>query len=485
MPPPDPSQIIPVDCFMDELFQPFAPRPIPVVDPWRRLLRLTLTPTPTGEIPFQNIVLSMCKKAAKSSYAAAIGCWWALFIAPDGKDICSVANKREQAKGRAFRTMKAAFEAHPLLRSSAKFIGENLIETTRGVRIYPVTSDGSGEAGVEPSLVIADELWGQVDDRSEELWTELTPVPTLHGRSCRLITSYAGWKSKSRILWRVYEAWKAGEPVEGFEDWINDDGEPIVRHNRRAGLIGCWDDQHRMPWQQGPEAERYYEQERALKSRSEYERVHHNRWAEAQEGIDMEEYDSCVDKNYVVPTPSKSIYLAAGVDASVTRDYTAVATLYLKDGRYCLGPWKLWMPEKGVDFDIEKKVGEFIRTLEDGYSLRDVYYDEYQMHQVGLRLREDGIRAQSWKQTIPNVTLMGNLLTETLRNRQFRFTANKTLREQFEHVSLVPSPNGVMIKKERNNLKIDLVVALAMARVAASNLPESGDSSGSIIEVLG
>lgn len=433
--------------------------------------------------------------SSKSAMAAGIGVWWGVFIAPDAKSIVCVANKREMAQGLAFRNIRLAFQAHPMLTDMCEFIGEREIRTKRGVRFYSVSSDGAMEAGVEASLIIVDELWGQVEEKSEQLWTELTPVPTLHGRSARLITSYAGWKDRSKILWRVHEQWKAGEPVAGFEDLVNEQNEPIMRYNRRAGLIGVWDDQRRMPWQIGEAADQYYEQEAAMKSRAEFDRVHRNQWSESQEGIEMEDFDACVDEEYRVPTPSKGVYLALGVDASYAHDMTAVVSVYVRsvdDGKggrtlvYHLGPWKVWQPEKGVDFNISKTAGEYIRALADGYSVRDILYDPYQFHDLGLALKEEGLRAEPYKQTIPNVTLMGNLLCEGLRNRQFRFTANKLIREQMSQVSIQKTPNGEVLKKDKQRKHIDWVIALAMARVAASTLPESGDaSSWSVPEVLG
>lgn len=420
----------------------------------------------------------------KTGGAALIVTWFAQCMAEDKGEIILVANKQIQSKRRAYWVVREAYKAHPLLAASCDFNGEEFLRTTRGVRITPITSEAGGEAGANPELIVMDETWAMHGEPDRRLWAELTPVST-RLNSIRLIVSYSGWLNYSDILHDVFKLHLKGEGHPDFTDMVDDDGHPVVRVNEKAGMLSIWDDQQRMPWQTDKRGRIYYRQQEETLPRAEFLRLHRNKWVSSEHGMDMDEWDACVDPEYRIPTPSKSIYLALGVDASWRKDQTAVVSLFLKDGVYCLGPWRVWQPERNVDFNIDKTAGDFVRLLGEGYSVREVYYDETQFHQIGLNLRQEGFMAVPFKQTLPNGRLMGQMLTDTLRNRQMRLTASKVLRGQAEQTSIVIDAQGVLLKKDNTNKKIDGIIALAMARVAAQLLPESGDSSSATIEVLG
>ena len=59
-------------------------------------------------------------------------------------------------------------------------------------------ADYAGAAGASPSIVVFDELWGYVSERSRRLWDELVPVPTRQV-SVRLTVTYAGFEGESEV----------------------------------------------------------------------------------------------------------------------------------------------------------------------------------------------------------------------------------------------------------------------------------------------
>lgn len=479
---------VPIVEFLEEYYQPFGAPPKKTPDLWARILRAAFTPNDKMELPYSTVILSAPKKNAKSSYGAGICVWFAFCMAETehGGLIIYVANKKEQAKKLGYQFMLDAIEKHPLLKAATPTRQVNLIKTEDGVRIYPITTDAGGEAGSEPEIIWHDEMWA-CTDHDERLFAELTPVPTRRN-SIRLITSYAGWENTSTILRRLYLQGIQGEPHPDFADVKGHEGEPCVYVNKDAGMFMAWiTGQGHMPWHHTEKHQKYLAEQEATLPKSEFRRLHYNLWGSGQESIDMDDWDACTlpgyDPNDLLKdlTATRSMYLAAGADASFRRDLTACLSVYKQEGKFWVGPWMTWNPAAyGKDFDLEKTIEAYILMLKSRFRLRDVYYDPFQFHRSAMTLRRRGVRMEEWVQSPSNTKLMGTNLTTLLRERRIVLPDDPFLRMQAKSTVLQFLPEGgVVLKKDKYNQKIDAIIALSMSLIAARDLPDlSADLAG-------
>lgn len=104
--------------------------------------------------------------------------------------------------------------------------------------------------------------------------------------------------------------------------------------------------------------------------------------------IDLSTWDSCVQPALTLVMNDKRIAVWAGVDASVKRDSTAlVACTYDKKTKCVrLINHKIFTPTPGDPIDFEGTIEKTLLDWKQGFRLKKVYYDPFQMASVSQRL---------------------------------------------------------------------------------------------------
>ena len=96
----------------------------------------------------------------------------------------------------------------------------NRLDFLAGDLIRAIPTDFAGESGANPTISIWDELWAYTRENLMRLWEEFTIVPT-RPNSCRLVTTSAGFRDESELLWRLYQ--RPGRPgvrmLKAYELW--------------------------------------------------------------------------------------------------------------------------------------------------------------------------------------------------------------------------------------------------------------------------
>jgi len=474
-------------CLLDD-GNPFRLRP------WQKdILTHVFTPNAEGKLPYQTIIISAVKKSGKSSLAAAIALWFSVCMVPEDGEIYVVANAQQQARDRVYFKIRRMFERAKLMREGhtavnplrklAKDILQQGIELHTGVRIQPISTEAGAVAGANPNLVLTDELWSGETEADERLWTELTPVHT-RVNSSRVVTSYAGYKGRSVILERLYKHSLTCVPVPELAHLttFSDDGEriPVARHNLEEGFFCAWDHDVREPMTE--ELRRYYAMQRSTLLPQEFVRIHENRWVSSRDGLDIEAWDECVDAKYECPRANRNIDLFVGIDAGYARDSSAVCTVYRDEGgKLCLGPCQEWTPMRGEVLDPEKSIEHYVLTeLRPRFRIKLVLYDRQHMVRSAVELKKYGVPMEDFPQSDKTTKLMGRVLVDVLRYRRIRLWKNDQLRSAAIRTALDVSPDGVKLRKGGPNARIDSVVALSMAILAADRAPSSSDLRGQL-----
>jgi hypothetical protein len=440
----------------NELGQPFR-----LTDEQRVILSLAFPFDKDGRLSWDTIVYSCVKKSGKTTLNGALTLWWG-FTQEAPNEILVLANDLEQTLARVFKTMEGIIAHNPELKAEAEPQTKTIF-LVNGTTITAISGDYAGAAGSNHGFVSYDELWAYTSESSRRLWEELTPVPTRRN-SIRFITTYAGFEGESDLLMSLYKQ------VVGTDEHPEGQGERIhpdlpIYANREARIFAYWDHEPRMPWQ----TQAYYATQKKTLRPGTYLRLHENRWATAEEMfITPEMWDPNVDaKHHPSITGRDPLYV--GIDAGIKHDNAArVAVKWDEDGeKLILVSHRIWKPTPSQPLDLENTVEEDLRTLNDQNDVVEVLCDPYQLHRSITTLHAAGIPIREFPQTQANCTLMGQTLFDLLTGQNLELYQSDEMRQQALSTVAVENPRGWRIAKEKASKKIDAIVALAMACVAA------------------
>lgn len=443
----------------NELGQPFR-----LLPHQREVLRLAFAFDADGRLPWDTILYACPKKSGKTTINAALTLWWA-FTQEAPNEILVTANDLEQAQGRVFKGMVGLVQHNAGLTRSAD-VQTSKVALSNGTTIAAIASDYAGAAGSNHGLHSADELWAYASESARRLWEELTPVPTRRN-SIRLVTTYAGWEGESALLWDLYKQGVGkDEHPEGQGERLHPD-LPIYA-NRDARLFVYWDHLPRMPWQ----TPAYYEAQRRSLRPGTFLRLHENTWVSAETTfITPTLWDGCVDAALTPLLPSHEHALCVGVDAGIKHDNAALVAVRRDGDRVILATHRIWRPSPERPLDIEESIEAALRELHERYWVREILVDPYQMHRSITTLAAAGLPIREFPQTSEGTTRMGQALFDLLNGRNLRLYPSAELRQQALSTVAIEHPRGWRIAKEKASRKIDAIVALAMACVAAVEGP--------------
>ena len=361
------------------------------------------------------------------------------------------ANDYDQARGRVFEMIKRIVECSPLLNADANITQARIEFPDLKATIQAIGADYAGAAGGNPCISVFDELWAYSTERSYRLWDELVPPPT-RKIACRLTVTYAGFAGESTVLETLCQ--------RGLQ-------QPLVGPDLRAGdgILMFWSHAPIAPWQ--TEAWRA-EMRRSLRSNA-YLRMIENRFVTAESPfIDRAWWDACVDPHATPIITDRKLSVWIGVDASVKRDSTAIVAVHWD--RKAQKARLVWhriyqpLPDQPIDFEA---IEDTIRDLHKRYRVRGVLYDPYQMKASAQRLRREGVPIEEFPQSAPNLTEASQNLYELIKGRNLVAYPDAAVRLAVSRAVAVETPRGWRIAKDKQSHKIDVVVALSMAALAA------------------
>ena len=439
------------------LRDPETGAPFKLLPAERAFIKLAFKSDRKGRLLYPELIYACPKKSGKTAFAGMIILVATLLFGGPFAEAYAIANDLEQAQGRVFQAVKRIVEKSPLLRREAKIITNRITFPATGAVITAIASDYAGAAGSNAVISSFDELWGYTSERSHRLWDEMIPPPT-RKIACRLTTTYAGFEGESDLLEGLY---KRGlqQPQVGPDLYAGD------------GMLMFWSHAPIAPWQT-PE---WIDQMRRQLRPHAFARMIENRFAHSEESfVDMDDWDACCIGQPVPADADMSVW--AGVDASVKRDSTGItATTWDRHTkRVRMVHHRIFTPTKGNPINFEADVEATILDLKHRYRLREVRFDPYQMQSSAQRLRQQGVNMVEFAQSMPNLTSASQNLYELIKAGNLIAYPDPDLRLAIQRAVAVENPRGWRIAKEKSSHKIDVVVALAQAALAAVQKGELG-----------
>jgi phage terminase large subunit-like protein len=277
------------------------------------------------------------------------------------------------------------------------------------------------------------------------------PPPT-RKIACRLCVTYAGFEAESVLLQGLYARGLA-QPQVGTDLHAGD------------GLLMFWSHRPIAPWQD----EAWLARMRRERP-SAYQRMCLNEFAASEAAfVDMSAWDACVLPTLTPVQEDKRLHVWVGVDASVKRDTTAlVAVTYDKRAQTArLVTHKVFTPTPGDPINFEDTVEATLLEWRKRFTLRKTWFDPYQMQASAQRLAKAHIKVEEYPQTIPNLTAATSNLFDLIKSRSLVLYADAAMRQAISRAIIVESSRGWRLDKLKQQHKIDVVVALSMACLAA------------------
>jgi phage terminase large subunit-like protein len=442
----------------------------------RRCLREALRKDTDGNFVYSTIVWSDIKKSAKSTIAGAVAdyiawhtTWGNLYL---------VANDLQQADSRVGYYARRGVELHPDMRNAVKIRPSGYyMEFPNRTFLRSIPIDPSGEAGSNPDMICYSELWGAHEDAQERMWVEMTLSPTKIGKSFRWVETYAGYSGVSSLLERLYEVGVR----EGRQLWpepypVNDgESAPIEAYaNEAAGQFTLWNTKPRLPWQTAA----YYAEESAHLPQSEFLRIHHNQWAQPDsESIPVSQWDACSDVDIPPIKPGDKTPLVVGLDASVSRDCTALVATSRHPMRHediAVRLVEVFVPPRGGTLDYDNTIAPVLKRWREDYNVIQLTYDDYQMHYfTDILRREHSVWVKKFSQAGPREVADKQLYDMVMGRRIHHDGTNRTLRQHILNTAVQITGDRMRFEKRSKTggaPPIDAVVALSMSAYETNRL---------------
>ena len=407
-----------------------------------------------GRLKYPTLIYSAIKKSGKTTFAAMLVIVMMMLFAPPYGEAYVLANDREQAQSRVFDVACNIIRASPMLRHEARVSAELVTFTATHSFIKPMSSDYGSAAGGHPTIGTFDEVWDYTTERMRRLWDELIPVPS-QLISCRLIVSHAGFLGESELFEGLYHRGMAlpelGPDLRGGD-----------------GMLMFWSHTPIAPEQ----TQAWLDQMRRDTSPVQYLRQCENRFAASERCfIDMvAKWDPCCDASLPMESYNPTLPVTIGVDIGYKHDTTAicVVTWEPKLDRVRLVRHKIIQPSPDNPLDFETAVEGELLDLKKRFSVQRVLFDPYQMIATAQRLRKAGLNIEEFAQSPGNLTAASQGLFDLISARRLAMYPDPEIRLAASRAIAVEMPRGAWrIAKDKQNFKIDIIVALAMAAHAA------------------
>ena len=432
------------------LVNPETNKPFVLLDAEKEFLKHAVTLGPDGRLLYPTLIYSAIKKSGKTTFAAILVITVLLLLGGRYAEAYCLSNDLEQAKGRVFEACRRIVQASPLLACEADITANKITFGATGGTITAIPSDYAGAAGANPTISVFDELWGFTSEKAWRLWDEFVPSPARRV-SARLVVSHAGFGGESELLEELHKRGLA-QPLVGTDLHAGD------------GMLCFWTHEPIAPWQ----TEQWIEEMRRSLRPNQFLRMIENRFVTSEETfVPLEAWDACCTGGPVPADTSLPVWGA--IDASFKRDSTAITAFAwdraAKKARLVFH--RIFTPSTNDPINFETMIEDTVLGLKARFRLREVRYDPWGMQASAQRLSRNGVKMVEFPQSPGNLTESSQNLFELITGGNLIAYPDPEIRLAISRAIAVETTRGWRIDKSKQSHKIDVVVSMAMAALAA------------------
>lgn len=456
----------------------------------------------TGNRRFRKAYVEVGRKNGKSAWAAAIGLFMLCADGEYGAEVYSGATTEKQA-WEIFRPARQMCQRLPDLKEAygIEVNAKTLAILHNGSRFEPVI--GKPGDGASPSCALVDEFH---EHSSSDLVDTMQTGMGAREQPLLLIVTTAGsnfggpcYETRSEVI-KLLEGQYQDETVFGIIYTIDegdkwDSIESLKKANPNYGISVSAE----FLQAQMAEARRSALRQNAFKTK------HLNLWVGAKTAyLNMLHVQRCINRKLTLESLRGAecvvgLDLASKVDiASMVAAFNiggvlkALVRRYLPEDavREDANPrYQAWAdaglitltPGAVIDFDF---IEEDLRELATICRVREVAYDPYQATQFASHLDAEGFTMVEVRPTVLNFSEPMKDLEARTRNQTFEYDGDPVLTWMFGNVvAFLDAKDNVYPRKEREENKIDDVVALIMANQRLMAGPEVADHTAGLLVI--
>lgn len=418
---------------------------------WQRwLLNALLERRTDGRLRNRRALIGLPRKQGKSLLGSTLALY-GLFAGEAGAEVYSAAGDRQQARI-VFNEAKQQIQNSPMLSAECN-VYRDAIEVRRFGAVYRVlSSDGKLQQGLNPSMVVFDELHVQHND---DLWDALTLGSGARLDPITIGITTAGFDLET-LCGRLYQYGKsvaAQEIVDdnfGFYWWeANKDCDinNVAQWNKAnpnlvLGLIDAEDMQV------------------SARQTSEmaFRRYRLNQWVRSQESwLPVGAWENMVGDATI--NTDDECYV--GIDMALKHDSIAIVIAQPQENGKVHVEAKIWHPDmEGIDI---AEVEQHLRMLHLKYEVREFAYDPAYFQRSAESLMDDGLPMVEFPQSSQRmIPACGNAYDMIAAGRLVH-SGSPMFTDQVLSAAQRMTENGWRLSKGKSRRKIDAAIAMCMA----------------------
>jgi len=418
---------------------------------WQRwLLNALLERRTDGRLRNRRALIGLPRKQGKSLLGSTLALY-GLFAGEAGAEVYSAAGDRQQARI-VFNEAKQQIQNSPMLSAECN-VYRDAIEVRRFGAVYRVlSSDGKLQQGLNPSMVVFDELHVQHND---DLWDALTLGSGARLDPITIGITTAGFDLET-LCGRLYQYGKSVAAQEilddnfGFYWWeANKDCDinNVAQWNKAnpnlvLGLIDSED----------------MEVSARQTSEMAFRRYRLNQWVRSQESwLPVGAWENMVGDATI--NTDDDCYV--GIDMALKHDSIAIVIAQPQENGKVHVEAKIWHPDmEGIDIaDVE----QHLRMLHLKYQVREFAYDPAYFQRSAESLMDDGLPMVEFPQSSQRmIPACGNAYDMIAAGRLVH-SGSPMFTDQVLSAAQRMTENGWRLSKGKSRRKIDAAIAMCMA----------------------
>lgn len=422
-----------------------------VFTPWQQwLISCLLERRADGRLRYRRALVGLPRKNGKSLIGSALALY-GLFAGEAGAEVYSAAGDRKQARI-VFDEAKKQVMRSPMLMNECK-VYRDAIEVPAYGAVYRVLSaDGKLQQGLNPSMVVFDELWVQ---RNDELWDALTLGSGARVDPLVVAFTTAGYDLDT-VCGHLYDYGKAvasrqiDDPSFGFYWWeaptdcnlADRKAWEMANPNLPLGIL----DEEEM------------ESSTQQSSEMSVRRFRLNQWVRTQESwLPPGAWDRC--QGEVIIDPDLPAFV--GIDMALKHDSIAVVIAQVDEEQKIHVDARIWHPDGNV-IDVHD-VENHLRELHQRYNVTEFAYDPAYFQRSAESLADDGLPMVEYPQSSQRMVPACGATYEYIVNRKIVQGGNPMFTDQVLSAASRQTEQGWRLSKGKSRRKIDACIALVMA----------------------
>ena len=420
----------------------------------RRLLNELFLLKPDGSRVYSEALVGIARKNGKSTLGAELGLYALMATREHAPEVYAAAASKDQARI-VFGQSKQFVESSPKLMDWLTPQASSIhCKSNNG--IYRVlASDAPLQYGLNPYLVIIDELWAH---RNPELYFALTTGQLARQDPLVVSITTAGF-DRTSICFDLYKRGKEllrsggieAMREEGFLFWWYEMPEDIDYRDEdhwKAANPSSWItiDALRRESRRLPEPI--------------FRRLHLNQWTESEDAwIKPYEWDSCQG----TPLFDRSEPSWISVDVGIKRDSAAITWGQWHGDKLHVGQRILVPAEQGPEFGVADVRGRLANESQEHNKLREVNYDPWSFRESAEILAEMGVPMVEFPQSASRMGPASETIYELVIEGRIVHDGDPVMRQHvLSGVTAATDRGGWRISKRKSLERIDGLISLAM-----------------------